>query len=145
MSSVTMIDPRSPLQPLAAHAAERNILVGHRFVESDDDLALRAVELGSFSNSIAKVRRLSGAARIVARTLLRQLGVPPCSIPKDDKGAPVWPSGVVGSLAHADDIAVAAVALESNGLSIGIDIEPDVDLPAILILKKRHEGSGGAT
>ena len=129
MSSVTIIDPRSPLQPLAAHAAERNILVGHRFVESDDDLALRADELGSFSNSIAKVRRLSGAARIVARTLLRQLGVPPCSIPKDGKGAPVWPPGVVGSLAHTDDIAVAAVALESNGLSIGIDIEPDVDLP----------------
>src|SRR5271170_5829075 len=102
MSSVTMTDPRSPLQPLAAHAAVRNILVGHRFVDSDDDLALRADELESFSNSIAKVRRLSGAARIVARTLLRQLGVSPCSIPKDDKGAPVWPPGVVGW--HAEDI-----------------------------------------
>jgi 4'-phosphopantetheinyl transferase EntD len=132
-----MTDPRSPLQPLAAHAAERNILIGRRFVESDDDLALRADELRSFSNSIAKVRRLSGAARIVARTLLRQLGVSPCSILKDGKGAPVWPPGVVGSLAHADDIAVAAVALESNGLPIGIDIEPDVDLPE---LRRYHDG-----
>src|SRR5271163_1650517 len=129
MSGVMMIEPRSPLQPLMAHADERNILVGHRFVQPNDDLALRADEVGSFSNSIAKVRRLSGAARIVARTLLQQLGVAPCSIPKDGKGAPVWPAGVVGSLAHADDIAVAAVALQSNGLSIGIDIEPDVDLP----------------
>src|SRR5271168_670818 len=137
MSGVMMIEPRSPLQPLAAHAAERNILVGHRFVQSNDDLALRADEVGSFSNSIAKVRRLSGAARIVARTLLQQLGVSPCSIPKDGKGAPVWPPGVVGSLAHADDIAVAAVALESNGLSIGIDIEPDVDLPD---LRRYHDG-----
>jgi 4'-phosphopantetheinyl transferase EntD len=148
MSGATMIDPRSPLQPLAAHAAERNIRVGHRFVQSDDDLALRADELGSFSNPIAKVRRLSGAARIVARTLLQELDVSSCSIPKNVKGAPVWPPGVVGSLAHADEIAVAAVALETAGLSVGIDIEPDVDLPDGLIeivatpneLRRYHDG-----
>jgi hypothetical protein len=51
MSSVMMIDPRSPLQPLAAHAAERNILVGHRFVQSDDDRALRADDLGAYRKS----------------------------------------------------------------------------------------------
>lgn len=128
-----MIEPRSPLQPLAPHAAERGILVGHRFVQPNDDLALRADEAEPFSNSIPKVRRLSGAARMVARTLLLQLGVSSCSIPKDAKGAPVWPPGVVGSLAHSDDIAVAAVALDTNALSVGIDIEPDVDLPDGLI------------
>jgi 4'-phosphopantetheinyl transferase EntD len=133
MGEVTMKEPRSPIQALVAPAAARNILVGHRFVRSHDDLALRADEAESFANSIAKVRRLSGAARIVARNLLQELGVSPCSFPKDGRGAPIFPPGVVGSLAHSDDIAVAAVALDTNGLSIGVDIEPDVDLPDGLI------------
>src|SRR4029078_1632441 len=39
-------------------------------------------------------------------------------------GAPTWPRGVVGSLAHDSEIAVAAVALRSEFSSVGIDVEP---------------------
>ncbi len=123
-----MIELRSPTEALAHLASEQNILVGHRWIEPNDDLTLLEEEKQSFPRAVAKVRCQSGAARVVARALLRQLGLPACAIPNLGSGAPAWPPGVVGSLAHGDDVAVAAVALRRGDLSIGIDIEPDADL-----------------
>ena len=48
-------------------------------------------------------------------------------------GAPVWPAGVVGSLAHDPEIAVAAVALRRDFAALGVDVEPAEPLPSELI------------
>ena len=79
------------------------------------------------------MRRASGAARIVARGLLAQLGYPDAQVPKGAGGAPIWPAGVVGSLAHDDEVAVAAVGLQRDFASIGIDVEPAGALPADML------------
>ena len=73
--------------------------------------------------------RQSGAARIVARALLGSLGYPGIAIPRSETGAPVWPSGVIGSLAHDEDVAVAAIARAGRFSGLGIDVEPAVPLP----------------
>ena len=78
-------------------------------------------------------RRASGAARIVARQLLRRLGQPECALPKGSGGAPTWPTGITGSLAHDSRVAVAAVGMCSDIGGIGIDIEPAESLPAELL------------
>lgn len=122
----------SPLQALHEHASHSGILIGYRFIGTDDDLHLFPEEAAALRNAVAKVRRQSGAARAVARTLFRQLGIPACPILKADSGAPIWPAGVVGSLAHDSTLAVAAVARNNHGLSIGIDIEADAPMPAEL-------------
>jgi len=70
------------------------------------------------------VRRASGAARIVARMLLSRFGREPYAIPKSTAGMPVWPDGIVGSLAHDAKVAVAAMAARPEFQSVGIDIEP---------------------
>jgi 4'-phosphopantetheinyl transferase EntD len=75
------------------------------------------------------VRRASGAARIVARTLLAQLGYANAAIPKGASGEPIWPAGISGSLAHDDRIAVAAVGRQRDVRAVGIDIEPAAPLP----------------
>jgi 4'-phosphopantetheinyl transferase EntD len=79
------------------------------------------------------VRRASGAARIIARQLLARLGYPECAIPKAPSGAPVWPTGVVGSLAHDARIAVATVGLSRDVGALGIDVEPAECLPPELL------------
>jgi 4'-phosphopantetheinyl transferase EntD len=53
------------------------------------------------------------------------MGVPAYAIPKDASGAPIWPRGIIGSLAHDDSFAVAAIAPSQCVTSIGIDIEAD--------------------
>lgn len=109
------------------------LLIGHRVISPGDEDALREVEAASISSPIANVRRASGAARIVARGLLAQLGLPDAQVPKGAEGAPIWPAGVTGSLGHDDEIAVAAVALRRDFASIGIDVEPAGALPSAML------------
>ena len=123
--------------PLLRHCidamAVSGILVAHRLIAAGDEQALLPEEYEAFARSVLKVRRASGAARIVARELLQQLGAPPHSIPKSASGAPVWPNGIAGSLAHASEVAVAAVAMAHDFASVGIDVEPAGALDADLL------------
>jgi len=109
------------------------INIGHRVISVGDEDALMPEEAPAFAASVVKVRRASGAARIVARELLARVGHAGCALPKTPSGAPIWPAGVVGSLAHDTRIAVAAVGLQDEVRGLGIDIEPNEPLPAGLL------------
>jgi 4'-phosphopantetheinyl transferase EntD len=100
------------------------IEIGHRRIADGDERALLPEEMPAFAASVAKVRRASGAARIVARQLLPRFGQAPVAIPKADGGMPVWPDGIVGSIAHDASVAVVAMAARRDFLSVGIDVEP---------------------
>ncbi len=105
-----MTSGSQPLQQMIDALAPPGILVGHRLIAPGDEFALLPEEAGAFASSVVKVRRASGAARIVARELLRQFGRAPRAVPKSASGAPAWPDGIVGSLAHDAEVAIAAMA-----------------------------------
>ena len=109
------------------------ILVAHRFIADGDEQALLPEEIDAFAASVSKVRRASGAARIVARQLLPRFGRAPSAIRKSAAGPPVWPDGIVGSLAHDDAVAVAAMAAKREFSSVGVDVEPAMPLDADLL------------
>ena len=117
------------LSALIGPLCTSGVLVGSRFIGDGDENALLPDEITSFGHSIREVRRQSGAARIIARTLLRQLNVANAAIPRGGSRAPVWPPGTTGSLAHERHVAVAAVARTADVVSVGIDIEQAVPLP----------------
>lgn len=78
-------------------------------------------------------RRASGAARIVARSLLEDWRFTgPALLDRSVIGAPIWPIGFLGSLAHDHERAVAAVARAGACRGLGIDVEPAAPLPADL-------------
>jgi 4'-phosphopantetheinyl transferase EntD len=112
------------LQQLLDAIAAPGILLGHRVITSGDELALLPEEFGAFATSVDKVRRASGAARIVARDLLNRFGHRDRAILKSGSGAPIWPNEIVGSLAHDAEIAIAAIAERRNYASLGVDVEP---------------------
>jgi 4'-phosphopantetheinyl transferase EntD len=109
------------------------VVIGHRLISPGDELALLPEELGAFATSIDKVKRASGAARIVARQLMARLGQAQQAVPKAASGAPIWPAGLVGSLAHSSQVAVAAMARRADFSSVGIDVEPAEPLDADLL------------
>jgi 4'-phosphopantetheinyl transferase EntD len=109
------------------------VLIGHRRIAMGDEHALLQAEAASFTTCALKVRRQSGAARSVARTLLRALGEPTTALPRSASGAPVWPFGIVGSIAHDHEVAVATVVRSGRLRSLGIDIEPADALPRALV------------
>jgi 4'-phosphopantetheinyl transferase EntD len=109
------------------------IRAAHRLISPGDENGLREEEAPPFANSVVKVRRASGAVRIVARALLAEFGLPNVAVPKSRSGAPIWPQGVVGSLAHDSRVAVAAVGRRRDIAAIGVDVEPAEELPSGLI------------
>jgi 4'-phosphopantetheinyl transferase EntD len=109
------------------------IMIGHRLISPGDEYALLPEEASAFASSVVKVRRASGAARIVARQLLSGLGYMECALPRTPSGAPIWPAEVVGSLSHDCRVAVAAVGLCREVGAIGIDVEPAECLPSELL------------
>src|SRR5690606_27289410 len=94
-----------------------------------EDLKAHPAEEPLIAKSVEKRRRDFIGARHCARQALAQLGEPPAAIGKGERGAPVWPRGIVGSLTHCDGFRGAALAHKLRYRSIGIDAEPHETLP----------------
>jgi len=125
-----MVYGYSPPQLFIDDLAATGIAVGNRLISDGDECALLPEEADAFASSVVKRRRASGAARIVARELLAQLGCPHLTaLPKSNSGAPIWPQGIVGSLAHDSRFAIAAAGRRHDVAALGIDIEPAEILP----------------
>jgi 4'-phosphopantetheinyl transferase EntD len=111
----------------AAHPALRS---GCRPITFGDEGALTVAELAPLRKAVISVRRASGAARVLARALLAEAGGPcAAQLPRARSGAPQWPQGFVGSLAHDAEFAVAVVAPSAALASVGVDLEPALPLP----------------
>ena len=59
------------------------------------------------------------------REALGRLHLPLAEVPSDDRGAPVLPPGVAGSITHKERVAAALVAFESSA-RVGVDVEMDL-------------------
>jgi 4'-phosphopantetheinyl transferase EntD len=116
-----------------ARLVPAGVLIGHRRIAVGDEHALLLAEAAPLATCVLKVRRQSGAARIVARRLLKALGEPDTALPRSASGPPVWPFGIVGSIAHDDEVAVATVVRSGYLRSLGIDVEPAEALPRELV------------
>ncbi|MFF3223176.1 4'-phosphopantetheinyl transferase Npt [Nocardia suismassiliense] len=98
-------------------------------LEYPEDLKAHPAEEHLIAKAVEKRRRDFIGARYCARLALAELGEPQVAIGKGERGAPVWPRGVVGSLTHCDGYRAAALAHKMRFRSIGIDAEPHAALP----------------
>lgn len=110
-------------------------------------LAPLAEEAPLIAKSVAKRRNEFITVRHCARLALGQLGLPPVPILKGEKGEPMWPPGVVGSLTHCTGYRGAVVGRTGPVRSVGIDAEPHDVLPdgvldAISLPEERAELPG---
>ena len=90
------------------------------------DAPIHPQEKAMYTGVADKVRRATSTGRLVAREVLRNMGVPPGPILRTTGGAPVFPVGICGSIAHDDEFAVC-VAIA--GVCVGVDVEPALPLP----------------
>ena len=73
--------------------------------------------------AVPKRRREFTAGRVCARTALLRLGIRDFPIVAGPDRAPVWPSGVVGSLSHCGDYCGVALARAGSIVGVGLDVE----------------------
>ncbi|HDT5516906.1 TPA: 4'-phosphopantetheinyl transferase superfamily protein [Klebsiella aerogenes] len=95
----------------------------------------------SLTGAVAKRKAEYLAGRYCAHYLLRQSGcLEPVLIAADR--APIWPAGWRGSISHSEDIAIAVVSAEDDGLHPGVDIEhlqPEIMLESADMFVSRTE------
>ena len=60
--------------------------------------------------------------RLALRAAFRSMGIAPPTVLPDERGQPQFPAGLVGSVSHKRDLAIAMVARETDG-TLGVDLE----------------------
>ena len=87
--------------------------------------ALYPEERPVIASSAPLRQRTFSSGRRCARIALAEAGLPGSALPRAEDGSVCWPTGVVGSVSHTNDWAVAAVALHdmSEASSLGVDLE----------------------
>ncbi len=89
-------------------------------------------EVPAVVKAVAKRRLEFAAGRQAARAAMANLGRSPAPIPMGADRAPVWPDGLVGSIAHCETACIAVVAHQDQIRAIGVDIESATHLPTDL-------------
>lgn len=85
------------------------------------------------------------SGRACAREALKELGQEPSPIFASSSGSPIWPTAVVGSISHTDEVAAAVVAHSPPVKGLGLDLESDepLDHEAMVRLICRPEELNG--
>jgi 4'-phosphopantetheinyl transferase EntD len=92
-------------------------------------LSVLPAEEAIVARAVAKRRNEFVTARTLAHGALDRLGVATGPILRGEKGQPLWPREVVGTITHTDGYRAAAVAHKLAVRSVGIDAEPHDVLP----------------
>ncbi|MFD4985319.1 4'-phosphopantetheinyl transferase [Streptomyces sp. NPDC058374] len=97
--------------------------------EDVPDATLFPEEEPVVARAVEKRRAEFTTVRHCARRAMAELGLPPAPLVPGERGAPRWPSGVVGSMTHCAGYRAAVVGRASEFRSVGVDAEPHDALP----------------
>jgi 4'-phosphopantetheinyl transferase EntD len=85
-------------------------------------------ERAQIARAVDKRKAEYATARVLARRAFERIGAPAVALVNDEERCPIWPHGVVGSIAHTKGVCAVVVAPRGRVESIGLDVE--VDTPA---------------
>ena len=75
------------------------------------------------NKSVIKRRAEYLAGRYCALNALSEIGIKNYQIQTGEHRAPIWPDGILGSISHNDNFAIAAISKRHNLCGIGVDVE----------------------
>jgi 4'-phosphopantetheinyl transferase EntD len=113
-------DIASALARLHPSVLTGEVRVGASAIDPADEASLLPEEAAIVASAVAKRRREFASGRALLRRLLDTDQAVTVLVSR----APQLPSGVVASLAHDDEIVVAAVSRTASVRALGIDLEP---------------------
>jgi 4'-phosphopantetheinyl transferase EntD len=114
-----MLTP-AKLRPLAGD----RIGIGIRYAPNADEPLPE--EIAGRGGDVPEARRLEFAlGRSAARDAFIDADLPPSPVRVGPAGEPVWPDGIVGSIAHCAGLAIAMAGRREDWAGIGVDVEPE--------------------
>jgi 4'-phosphopantetheinyl transferase EntD len=101
----------------------------------DDVLARLPGPEAEYARTLQGFRQVSFVGgRLALHAAAEQIGARPGPVLPDERGAPVLPQGIVGSVSHKRELAAAMVARDATG-TLGVDLE-DYGPPRLAIAPK---------
>lgn len=97
------------------------------------DDGLMGPETEAMARASEARRREFAAGRRAAREAMLLMGRRRVPVPAGPDRAPIWPTGLTGSISHNDSTCIATLAERHATRSLGIDIEDDTALAADLV------------
>lgn len=94
-------------------------------VPSETEAELHPEEAAAIARAIERRRREFAAGRACVRRAMARLGVAPVAVPNDERRAPRWPEGLVGSISHTGDYCAVVIARREVARAVGLDVEKD--------------------
>lgn len=107
-SIASLLDPRLGVVCAAVDGDPRNLYPEER---------------SSITRAVPSRQREFASGRAAAREAMARIGVERGPVHSGPDRAPIWPSGLVGSISHTRQICIAAVGREKEVGAIGIDVE----------------------
>lgn len=108
-----------------------------------DESTMFPEEAEHVRKAVEKRKLEYATVRYCARQAFAELGIEPVALLTGERGAPQWPSGVVGSMTHCAGYRAAIVARSRDIHTLGIDAEPHAPLPeGVLGVISRDEEKG---
>ena len=95
--------------------------------------ALPAAEVELIDGANGKRQKEFIAGRVLAHAGLTALGADTGPLLPAARGALAWPTGIVGSISHCDDVCACLVARSSGLTWVGVDLEEYEPLPARVV------------
>ena len=90
-------------------------------------------EVEAISHAVERRRRSFLNGRATLRVAAAELGITLASVGRADDRAPVFPSGVAGSLSHTDGMVIGAAHGSDTPWRVGVDVErTDRDLSGVV-------------
>ncbi|MBY6218107.1 4'-phosphopantetheinyl transferase superfamily protein [Qipengyuania aquimaris] len=118
------------------------VSVGFGLPAEGDAAELFPAELACTTAMVFRRRNEFAAGRAAVRMAAMADGTKPFAVPMGVDRAPVWPAGIVGSIAHTSDVCLAAISRSKRYAAIGIDIEHCAALPPDIAVEVVHGGDG---
>jgi 4'-phosphopantetheinyl transferase EntD len=91
---------------------------------------LSRAERALVASAVPKREREFATGRLLARRLLAKLGYADFELLRDANRLPLWPTNVVGSISHTQNLCIVAVASTGDRMGLGVDVEPDEPVKA---------------
>lgn len=96
------------------------------------DYPLWPDESAAVQTAIPRRKREFAAGRHAAREAMARIGHKCTAIPSASDRSPVWPDGLVGSIAHNARVCIAVVGRREEVCAVGVDVEDDRPLESDL-------------
>ncbi len=137
-ATVLISDTVEQLQSLLDHMIPAGVRAVASQITDREESFEYPEEAQRLVKAVPKRRNEFIVGRRCARTALAQMGIEPRAMPPNERRAPQWPVGTIGSISHSIGLCCAVASHSSTIACLGVDLETTTRISSGVIERVLH-------